>query len=275
MQKDKSSATSLGVAGLRAAHQLLDGEPKLLNDPAILRLLGPASGEAIRQYADRYRLPHSIALRSHVLLRSRYAEDCLAKAFSRGIRQYILLGAGLDTYAWRQAPGLEDLQIFEVDHPATQEQKRQLLTQAGMEIPRNLHFVPADFESVSIREALIGHTFDPGSPCFISWLGVMVYLSMEAIDAVFDWLIMLPSGSEMVLTFTQKRAVSPLGDRAAEMGEPWQTFFSPEELKEKLLQRGFSAVDIPEPEEAWRTYYAGRTGGLPAPLHASIALIKR
>jgi methyltransferase (TIGR00027 family) len=273
MQNDKGSATSMGVAGLRAAHQILDGEPKLLDDPAILRLLGPETPETIRQHAAHYRIVHVIALRSHVLLRSRYAEDCLRAAYARGVRQYILLGAGLDTYAWRQAPGLEALHIFEMDHPATQEQKRQLLARAGMKTPANLHFVPVDFESVSLGQALSSQVFDPAIPCFVSWLGVMVYLSMEAIDAVFDWLITLPSGSEMVLTFTRRRTSNPLGDRAAEMGEPWRTFFTPEELREKLLQRGFSSVHMLEPEEAWQKYYACRTDGLPTPHHASIALV--
>jgi len=275
MQKNKSSATSLGVAGLRAVHQLLDGEPRLLYDPAIVRLLGPQFSETVRHDPGAYQQPLNRWLRSHVLLRSRYAEDCLSAAYARGVRQYILLGAGLDTFAWRQPAGLEDLRIFEVDHPATQEEKRQLLARAGLAIPDNLYFIPADFERVSIGEALRGHPFDPTLPCFISWLGVMVYLSMEAIDTVFDWMITLPQGSEMVLTFTRKKDNSPLGDKAAEMGEPWRTFFTPEELREKLLQRGFSAVHILSPEESWRTYYAGRTDGLPAPLHASIALIKR
>jgi methyltransferase (TIGR00027 family) len=247
-----------------------------LYDPAVLRLLGPPFRETVQQNPGIYQDLLNRWLRSHVLLRSRYAEDCLSKAYTRrGVRQYILLGAGLDTYAWRQAPGLEDLHIFEVDHPATQEQKRQLLIQAGMEIPHNLHFVPADFELMSISEAMHGHAFDPTIPCFISWLGVMVYLSMEAIDAVFDWMFTLPQGSEMVLTFTRKKDKSPLGDKAAELGEPWQTFFTPEELRKKLLGRGFSSVHILSPAEAWQTYYAGRTDGLPAPLHASIALITR
>ena len=279
----------MGVAALRAAHQLLDGEPKLLDDPVILRLLPPEFKANIRQNPGAYRTPLSSRLRSHVLLRSRYAEDCLAEAFARGVRQYILLGAGLDTYAWRQPPGLAQLRIFEVDHPATQEQKRQLLEKAGLATPDNLYLISTDFESSSIEEALerssnalsgpSSHAlsgrpgFDPMLPCFISWLGVMVYLSMEAIDAVFDWLITLPAGSEMVLTFTRKKDLSALGDRAAALGEPWQTFFTPEELSEKLLLRGFSSVNILEPQEAWQTYYAGRTDGLPSAPHASIARI--
>jgi methyltransferase (TIGR00027 family) len=183
----------------------------------------------------------------------------------------VLLGAGLDTYAWRQPPGLEALRIFEMDHPATQEHKKQMLRAAGFEIPDNLFFTPIDFEQTSIPEALGKQPFDPQLPCFISWLGVMVYLSMDAIEQVFDWMLSLPTGSEMVLTFTQKRENSPLSDRAAELGEPWQSFFSPRELKEKLIGRGFSSVEILEPQEAWIKYYAGRTDDLPAPRHASIA----
>ncbi|HEY4209296.1 MAG TPA: class I SAM-dependent methyltransferase [Puia sp.] len=275
MEKNKSSATSFGVASLRAAHQLLDGEPKLLNDPVILPLLGPAFEDQLRQHPDRFRAPASVWLRSHVVLRSRFAEDCLAGAYRRGVRQYILLGAGLDTYAWRQPAELHELKIFEMDHPATQEQKRQLLIRAGFKTPANLFFTPIDFEHATIAEALQEQPFDPDLPCFISWLGVMVYLTMTAIDAVFDWMFSLPSGSEMVLTFTQKRDHHPLRDRAAELGEPWQTFFTPEELKEKLISCGFSSVHVLEPEEAWRTYYSGRTDDLPAPRHATIARVIR
>ena len=275
MEKNKSSATSLGVASLRAAHQVLDGEPKLLYDPVILQLLGSSFEEQLRQNSSRFQTPGSIGLRSHVLLRSRFAEDCLASAYRRGVRQYILLGAGLDTYAWRQAPGLGELRIFEMDHPATQEQKRQMLDRAGLKTPDNLFFTPIDFEHTTIAQALHEQPFAPTRPCFIAWLGVMVYLSMEAIDAVFDWMISLPAGSEMVLTFTQKREHNPLGDRAAELGEPWQTFFSPEDLKKKLISRGFSYVQTLDPEDAWRNYYSGRTDKLPPPRHASIAHIKK
>ena len=275
MEKNRSSATSLGVASLRAAHQVLDSEPRLLNDPVILPLLGPAFEEQLRKDPDRFQTPGSIGLRSHVLLRSRFAEDCLASAYGRGVRQYILLGAGLDTYAWRQPPGRDELRIFEMDHPATQEQKRQMLQRAGYKTPVNLFFTPIDFERTSIAEALRGQPFDPARPCFISWLGVLVYLTTEAIDAVFDWMLSLPAGSEMVLTFTQRRDHHPLSDRAAELGEPWQTFFTPEELKEKLITIGFSSVQMLEPEDAWRIYYSDRTDGLPPPRHASIARVAR
>lgn len=273
MEKNKSSATSLGVAHLRAVHQFLDGEPKLLYDPVIIRLLGPVFEEQLRQDPGRWWHPANIGLRSHVLLRSRFAEDCLASAYGRGVRQYILLGAGLDTYAWRQPPEMEELRIFEMDHPATQDQKRQMLHRAGLKPPDNLFFTPIDFENITIAEALRGQTFDPHIPSFISLLGVMVYLSMDAIDAVFDWMISLPSGSEMVLTFTQRREHNLLSDRAAALGEPWQTFFTPDELKEKLINRGFSSVQVLEPEEVRCKYYSGRTDNLPVPQRASIARV--
>lgn len=273
MEQNRSSATSLGVASLRAAHQIIDGEPRLLNDPVIVRLFGQDFVDHIKDHPDAYRGIGSIRLRSHVLLRSRYAEDCLAHSYAQGIRQYLLLGAGLDTYAWRQAPGLEELQIFEADHPATQKGKKEKLAQAGLAIPENCRFIPLDFERTTLAEALDIHGFDADRPVFVSWLGVMVYLTMEAIDAVFDWLLARPAGSEMVLTFTQKRPFNPLAARAAELGEPWRTFFTPAALVEKLLKRGFSAVHILEPREAERLYFSGRKDGLPPPAHASIARI--
>lgn len=283
MEENRSSATSWGVAGLRAAHQLIDGEPKLLRDEVILQLMGPGFTDHIKDHPDAYRDPGSIGLRSHVLLRSRYAEDCLAEAYDRGVRQYVLMGAGLDTYAWRQDPARPALRIFEVDYPGTQQHKQELLSRAGLATPGNVRFVPLDLESSTPAEALaLDGYFDPSQPAFVSWLGVMVYLSRPAIDRVFDWLFSLPAGSEMVLTFTQKRPFDRLGARAAALGEPWQTFFTPRELEDTLRQRGFTFIHFLQPWEAWQRYYSGwqrffsgRTNGLPAPAHSSIARIGR
>jgi len=283
MEEHKSSATSLGVARLRAAHQVIDGEPKLLRDEVIVRLMGPDFADHIRDHPDAYRDPGSKGLRSHVLLRSRYAEDCLAEAYDRGVRQYVLLGAGLDTYAWRQSPDMPDLRIFEADHPATQRHKQELLLQAGLTTPDNVRFVPLDLESSTPAEALtLDGYFDPAAPTFISWLGVMVYLTRPAIDRVFDWLLSLPAGSEMVFTFTQKRPFDGLGARAAALGEPWQTFFTPEELEDTLRRRGFTSIHFLQPWESWQRYFSswqryfsGKTDGLPAPIRTSIARIKK
>ena len=146
MNNPEGSLTSLGAAGLRAAHQLLDGEPKLFSDPVILRLLDPGHIEEIKAGASQFQHPETLRLRSRIALRSRYAEDRLMLAYSRGVRQYLLLGAGLDTFAWRQPEGLDGLKIFEADHHATQEQKRQRLSRAGLSIPANCQVIAINFE---------------------------------------------------------------------------------------------------------------------------------
>jgi methyltransferase (TIGR00027 family) len=274
MDNPEGSLTSAGAAGLRAAHQLLDGEPKLLSDPVILRLLDAGQLDRIRNNPLHFQEPRLMGLRSHIVLRSRYAEDRLAQAYARGVRQYLLLGAGLDTFAWRQPPELEALRIFEADHPATQAQKKQRLEQAGIRMPVNCALVPVDFESESVAAALQKSSFDFKAPCFISCLGVMIYLSMEAIDAIFRFVVGLPASTEFVFTFAQRRVspdLHPTAARVAEIGEPWRTYQRPDELAWKLGSMGYSSLDFLQPEEAEVLYYTGRPHGLPAPLHSGIA----
>ena len=274
MDNSSGSLTSLGAANLRAAHQLLDGEPKVLRDPVIVQLLDPHQADQIRNEADFYQQPGLLALRSHIVLRSRYAEDRLALAYERGVRQYLLLGAGLDTFAWRQPPGMKDLRIFEADHPATQAQKKQRLSEAGITTPDNCFFVPVDFETGSLEEALHKSSFDFTLPVFISWLGVTIYLSMAAIDAVFRFVVTLAASSEIVFTFAQKKhneTLRPTAVLAAEMGEPWKTFILPEDMAWKLCKMGYFSFTILQPEEAKELYYAGRKDGLPPPQRSGIA----
>jgi methyltransferase (TIGR00027 family) len=275
MNNPGGSLTSLGAAHLRAVHQLLDSEPRLLRDPVIIQLLDRHLVEQIENNAAAYREPGSLALRSHIVLRSRYAEDQLALAYARGIRQYLLLGAGLDTFAWRQPPGMEDLRIFEADHPATQAQKIEWLSRAGFTMPDNGRFVPVDFEMESLGEALHRSDFDFTLPVFISWLGVTVYLSMEAIDAIFRFVVTLPALSEIVFTFAQKKQPETLrssAERAAEVGEPWKTFIRPEDMAWKLCKMGYSSFRILQPEEAEELYYSGREDGLPPPRRGGIGI---
>lgn len=269
------SLTSLGAANLRAAHQLLDSEPKVLRDPVILQLLDRHLVDQIANNAAAYREPGPLALRSHIVLRSRFAEDQLGLAYARGIRQYLLLGAGLDTFAWRQPPGMEELRIFEADHPATQAQKTEWFSRAGLTMPGNLRLVPVDFEKENLEEALRRSDFDCTLPVFISWLGVTVYLSMEAIDAIFRFAVTLPVSSEIVFTFAQKKQPEALrlsAARAAEAGEPWKTFIRPEDIAWKLCKMGYSSFRILQPEEAEELYYSGRGDGLPPPQRGGIGI---
>ncbi len=263
--------TALAVAGLRAVHQLMDAEPKILDDTVIVQLLGTDVIGRIQQQPQRYRERDARSLRSHVVLRSRYSEDRLADAvLRRGVRQYVVLGAGFDTFAYRQPAWARDVRIFEVDQVASQRVKRGRLSDAGIAVPSNVTFVEADFEHVSLHDMLVGGGFSTGEPAFISWLGVTVYLTEPAIDAVFKFVGSLPASSEMVFTlYSRERAIeeSPMAIRAKQLGEPFRTYFDPAELEQKLRGFGFSDVSFLTPEAAQQRYFPEpRPDGLPAPV---------
>ena len=271
----EASRTALGVAALRAAHRILDAEPWILDDPIAIRLLDPDPATKLHE-SVRLQQPLARALRSHVLLRSRIAEDRLEAAVAEGLNQCVILGAGYDTFAYRQPAWARGLRIFEVDHPASQATKLERVRRAGLEAPPNLVHAPIDFERTSLEEGLRRAGFDADDLAFFSWLGVTMYLTLPAIEAVFRFVGALPAGSRMVLTFAQPeqeedRGPSSLADLAASVGEPWLTRFTPGELTASLRRAGFRAVHILAPEEARDRYYAGRADGLPAPRRASIA----
>ncbi len=270
-----SSQTALGVAVLRAVHQLLDAEPRILDDPVVVRLLAASTLEQIRTDPERFRSPARNALRAHVLIGSRYAEDRLAAAVARGIRQYVLLGAGFDTFAYRQPPWAESLRIFEVDHPASQRAKRERLDAAQVPIPANLEFVPIDLETTTLRDGLRACAFDPTIPTFVSWLGVLMYLSTNAIAAVFQVVAALPPSSEIVFTFAAPDDADPeraqVAARAAAQGEPWRTWIEPDDLARQLYAAGFSHVALLTPAESTERYLRDRADGLRAPRRTSIA----
>jgi len=264
----QASRTALGVAALRAVHQVVDGLPKILDDTAVIPLLGSTIVD--RVLSDRARLdaPGARALRSHVVLRSRYAEDRLAEAVQRGLRQFLVLGAGFDTFAYRQPAWAHDLRIFEVDQPASQQAKRARLEASGLAIPSNLTFVAADFEHRTLHDILVDGGVDINQPTFISWLGVTVYLTEPAIDAVFRFVASLPASSEIVFTFYSRDpgGLRPLEERVAELGEPFKTWFEPAELDTKLRSFGFSEVTFLQPEEAAARYFPEpRPDHLPPP----------
>ncbi len=278
MIEDHPSGTALGVAFLRAVHQLIDEAPRILDDPVVVRLFDTSALDRIRQAPDQFRTPQLNALRSHVVIRSRFAEDRLAEAVRRGIQQFICLGAGFDTFAYRKPDWAQALRIFEVDHPASQRAKRQRLEKAGIVIPSNVEFVPIDFEVTPLREGLKAATFDSARPTFISWLGVMVYLSEEAIDGVLRLVVSLPRSSEIVFTFSQPAPADKsapgrpsLAERAAVKGEPWRTRITPDDLVRYLKAMGFSAVKLLTPAEIDEGYIGDRQDGLQAPQRTSMA----
>jgi methyltransferase (TIGR00027 family) len=280
MSNREASRTALATAYLRAAHQLLDAPPRILEDPVVVRLLGKDASRTIYKAVNRYRSPEAGALRSHVVLRSRFAEDRLAAAVPRGVTQYVILGAGFDTFALRQPKWAQSLKIVEVDHPGTQTVKRSFLAKAGLDMPSNTSFAHVDFERESLLDGLRRHHISLKEPTFFSWLGVTMYLNEEAIDAALHSMAAFPSGSEVVLTFlrppdTRSRKAAEasfrLADRVASAGEPFVSHFKPKDISAKLVSAGFSKVEFLLPEMAGTRYFKPRPADLPMPRQTNIA----
>jgi methyltransferase (TIGR00027 family) len=256
------SRTAWGVALRRAAHQIQD-EPRVFEDPLALRITG---GE----WRPRAEEPESVSrgFRAFMAVRSRYAEDELARAAKAGARQYVVLGAGLDTFACRNP--YSGLRVFEVDHPATQGWKKQLLERAEISVPESAIFVPLDFERDSLADRLkeAGLTMEP---TFFSWLGVTPYLTREAFDATLRFIASQPGGSGVVfdycvppcsMTEMQRRAFEALAERVARMGEPFRLFLDPSELQRHLCEIGFTRSEDLNGEAIDERYFCGRVDGL-------------
>jgi len=274
MSDRKASRTALATAYLRAAHQLLDAAPRILEDPVALSLLGAGAAQRIRDEADAIQTPERRALRAHVVLRSRYTEDRLAAAVARGVKQYVLLGAGFDTFALRQPAWTGVLRIVEVDHAGTQGEKRARIAQAGLAVPANVTFASVDFERESLLEGLARHGVGLDEPTFFSWLGVTMYLAENAVEATLASVAAFPAGSEIVLTFASPEP-SPLAAHVASLGEPWLSHFEPAAIEAKLRGAGFTAVEFLSLDEAEARYFRDRPDDLPAPKRGGIVAAVR
>jgi methyltransferase (TIGR00027 family) len=242
-------------------HLLRDGDPKILRDNFALPLSGVSEEEA---EARRAAFPHHTT--AGWVLRSRYAEDRLAAARPR-LSQYVILGAGLDSYALRHAADLKDLTVFEVDDPPMQVWKQARLEALGLAVPPQLRFTPCDFEHSSIANALAVAGFVPEAPAFISWLGVTQYLSVTSTSDTLRWAAGCPPRSEIVLTFV---VPGPEAERerallATRMNVDFTTFFTPDQMTDVLRQAGFREIEHFTPEQADSVYFRGRSDGLRAP----------
>ena len=264
METGKASKTALGVAIRRAAHQLID-RPPVLNDPIAVRLVG------LGYRGKMGRASHQVGrdFRAFMAARSRYVEDRLAEAVQEGVSQYVILGAGLDTFAYRNP--FPSLRVFEVDFPATQEWKREMLTEAGIALPDSLVFVPLDFERQVLAEGLAEAGFDAGSMAFFGWLGVVPYLTMEAFRATLNAVAQMPAGSAISFDYAlAPEALSPLGRKAfdalaarvAAAGEPFQLFFTPEEMGREVRRAGYTRLEQVDSERLNELYLQNRADGL-------------
>jgi methyltransferase, putative, TIGR00027 family len=280
MSDRNASNTALGTLFMRGVHQLLDAKPLILDDPAALTMLGEDAFRQIKNTGDHHQTLEARALRTHVVLRSRFAEDRLAEAAGRGITQYVILGAGFDTFAYRQPAWAKALKIFEVDQPATQAQKRLRLEQAGMALPPNLSFAGIDFEHESLRDGLLRNGVSLAETSFFSWLGVTMYLKEDAIDAVLRTIAQFPPESEIAFTFSQppdslsameSSFHSSLSKVVTGVGEPFVSFFTPAAIETKLREAGFKTIAFLSAEEAEERYFRQRPADLHIPKRSAIA----
>jgi methyltransferase (TIGR00027 family) len=263
----KPSQSAILVAAARALHRE-EPPPHVLDDWLAL----PLAGDDANALAERLRtdLPREALLgfSRWLCVRARVPEEIAEQEAQRGVRQYVILGAGLDSYAYRRSDLADKMRIFEVDHPASQEWKRQRLAELKVPLPPNLVLAPVDFEHQALREGLEAAGFDWNAPAVFSWIGVTMYLTMDAIRSTLETVAAGPAGTRIVLTYNQppsvlqgmgietSQALRPILD---EMGEPIITTFVPSEIEELLRSMGFVDVTHFGPDEAVREYFPGRT----------------
>ena len=271
MQDERPSATAWRVALGRAAHQHFD-HPTVFDDPLALRIVGAeahaTSTEAF--FHERYRFTRrATSVRALVVVRSRLAEEELSAAVSRGVRQYVLLGAGLDTFAYRNPHA--GLRVFEVDHPATQGWKRKILRRAGITEPDSLMFVPVNFERQTAMEGLVAAGFDRSAPAFFAWLGVTMYLPEDAVYAMLRDVAAMATSSGIIFDYAVSKSemslfarlmVAIVNRRLRRINEPWVTFLSPATLAAKLRSLGFHAIRDLSAQDLNAQYFSGRSDRL-------------
>ena len=270
MHEALPSKTALRVALRRAAHQLHDEHPLVFKDPFAVPILGAEFREELNRTPSADKRPFSAALRAFMVTRARLAEDTLASDVAAlGVRQYLVLGAGLDTFAYRNP--YPQVRVFEVDHPATQAWKRERLSAAHIDIPESATLVPVDFEHQTLAEQLLAADFDPKLPTVTAWLGVVPYLTLEAFRDTTDLLGRFAPGSAVVFDYSQPgEALSPveklmldsLSSRVAQAGEPFRLFFTPETLETELKRAGLQVQEDLDGPALTRKLLAGRKDGL-------------
>jgi methyltransferase (TIGR00027 family) len=301
MQPVHFSKTAMGTAFIRAYHAAHD-HPKIFDDfwahrlitaseyqiieERQLKMFLSADPEQAARYPERAGAlagwMQSGAPQPIVLARARYAEDHLEQAVSQqGVKQYVILGAGMDTFAYRRPDLLAHLQVFEVDHPATQSFKRQRLREMEEEPPARLHFVPVDLNQEDLAAALRRSAFDPLALSFFSWLGVTYYLTREAVNATLQAIAeMAPKGSAVIFDYLDFEAFVPekaarrvqmMIESVRRLGEPMLSGFEPASLAADLAGLGLRLQENLSPADIQARFFMGRTDGYRACEHAHFA----
>lgn len=270
--------TAVRTALWRALHKQVDAPPYILEDELGLALVAPGEG-----WQDRPDMKFTRRLRASIIARSRFIEDLAIERSEAGVTQYVILGAGLDTFAQRHPEIASRLQVYEIDQPDTLIWKANRLRELGFGRPAYLHFVPVDFEISSWWDELLKAGFDPDKPTLVACTGVTLYLSREAVRSTLSQLASLASGSTLAMTFylpmellededkpMQERAEK--GARAA--GTPFVSFFTLEGIRVLAREAGLRAIDIISTKQMERRYFGGRTDGL-QPASGELFLLAR
>ena len=267
MSYRQASYTAIGTAYLRAAHKLIDFPPHILEDNVAETIIDKKILQRIINSPESFQTTERRELRSHVVLRSRYSEDRLLVSIQRGINQYIILGAGFDTFAYRQPIWAKELKIIEIDQKETQKMKLSRIRDAGIKIPENVNYINIDFEKESLFDGLKRSSVSLEQRAFFSWLGVTMYLNQNVIETVLRTVIQFPKDSEIVFTFAQPKGtlLSRFIKRVSDNGEPWKSYFTIGEIEKSLKEIGFSKVEFLSIKEAEEKYYKNRPNDLPLP----------
>ena len=276
----RASKTADVTGAVRGSHLLHDQPPFVFTDPYALRLTSAGWRAVVRVPALHWLVVQKLLARfrtvhGEMLARARFCEDALQQAVERGIRQYVIIGAGLDSFALRRRDLAGQLTVFELDHPASQAAKRARLGRLGEGIPGNLVFVPVDLERETVDEALTRSRFDRDAPAFFGWLGVTYYLSREAVSGTLRAIAGTAAvGSEVALDYSIPAEMLPPEERdrlqhvlayVARRGEPWLSFFEPDDFARGVQALGYEVIANVPPEEQERLYFLGRHDDLSGP----------
>lgn len=266
----KRSASAEMVAVLRAAHQVID-RPVVHTDPLAMQIIGAEGRRWLEANPAMLEVNYVRAIRAMVSIRSRLCEEELARAVARGTTQYVLLGAGLDTFAYRQPDFARDLTIFEVDEPGTQAWKLERLEEAGLALPENLRFVPVDFNTRTLAEGLHAAGFDRSAPTFFAWLGVSYYLPLESILETLRFVVAQDATSEVIFDIVlDEPAIAPdframygkFRQQMLKAPEPWLTWLDPGPFSATLRELGFTTVEQHDSRDMMERFLAGHFDGL-------------
>lgn len=271
--------TAVRVALWRALHVLADPPPHVLEDRIGLALVAPEEGWRERPDMGPFTRP----FRASIVARARFVEDHVEAQLARGVGQYVILGAGLDTFAERRPELAPRLRIFEIDAPETQAWKERRLAEVGIARPPSLHFVPVDFErGESWLARLIAAGLDAKARAVVASTGVSMYLTKDAISATLREVASLPSGSSLVMSFmlpleraepAMRPGIEAAARGARASGTPWLSFFLPEEMLALAREAGFAHVEHVSADALTARYFAGRVDGLRLPSHSEELLV--